>query len=227
MEYGLTDTVIIVAGDCGLGFDTLGYYENVFRRCSKRLSKANNWMLFVRGNHDNPAYFNLLPIKHRRWMTVADYSIVKACGHTILCVGGATSIDRLLRMTAKRYHQPIVGEPLAPIVYWPDEAPVYDEQKLDVIDGLCVIDTVITHTAPSFCELSSHFGLREWAEHDKTLLEDVAEERRVMDNLHAYLYAKNHPLRYWFYGHFHQSWHCEIDGVQYNMLDVKELRELR
>ena len=46
-------------------------------------------------------------------------------------------------------------------------------------------------------------------------------------DLHAYLYAKNHPLRYWFYGHFHQSWHAEIDGVLYNMLDIMELRELR
>ena len=27
--------------------------------------------------------------------------------------------------------------------------------------------------------------------------------------------------------HFHQSWHCEIDGVQYNMLDCMELREIR
>lgn len=48
-----------------------------------------------------------------------------------------------------------------------------------------------------------------------------------MNDLHAYLYAKNHPLRYWFYGHFHQSWHAEIDGVLYNMLDIMELRELR
>ena len=36
-----------------------------------------------------------------------------------------------------------------------------------------------------------------------------------------------HPLHNWFYGHFHQSWHQEIDGVQYNMLDCMELRELR
>jgi len=29
------------------------------------------------------------------------------------------------------------------------------------------------------------------------------------------------------YGHFHESWHCEIDGVVYDMLDCMELRELR
>lgn len=48
-----------------------------------------------------------------------------------------------------------------------------------------------------------------------------------MDKILNYLKAKNHPLPYWFYGHFHQSWHQEIDGVQYNMLDIMELRDLR
>jgi len=236
-QYGMRDTLIIVAGDCGFGFEREGYYEGIYRKCSRRLSKNNNWVLFVRGNHDNPAFFrsalplgpskNLTPINHRRWMTLPDYSVVKACGHTILCVGGATSVDRMVRMTAKRYHLPNPEDPLAPNVYWHNEAPMYDEQRLDALDKVCAVDTVVTHTAPSFCELSSHFGLLDWAEHDSTLLEDVAQERKAMDNLQAYLYSRNHPLRYWFYGHFHQSWHCEIDGVQYNMLDCMELREVR
>ena len=68
-QYCMTDTLIIVAGDCGFGFERPGYYENIYTKCNKKLSKANNWLLFIRGNHDNPAYFNLQPIKHRRWMT--------------------------------------------------------------------------------------------------------------------------------------------------------------
>jgi len=226
-QYCMTDTLIIVAGDCGFGFDRPGYYENIYKKCNNMLSKANNWLLFIRGNHDNPAYFNLQPIKYRRWMTLPDYSVVKACGHTILCIGGATSIDRLLRITAKHYHLPNPNEPLAPNVYWKDEQPYFDKARLDTIDESCAIDTVITHTSPSFCERSSHQGLESWAEHDDTLMYDVQYERQVMDDIQAYLYTKNHPLRYWYYGHFHQSWHAEIDGVQYNMLDCMELRELR
>ena len=49
----------------------------------------------------------------------------------------------------------------------------------------------------------------------------------MIENLFNFPNAKSHPLRYWFYGHFHQSWHCEIDGIQYNMLDCMELREVR
>ena len=62
---------------------------------------------------------------------------------------------------------------------------------------------------------------------DEDLMEDVKRERKVMDDVLGYLNAKNHPLRYWSYGHFHQSWHCEKDGVRYNMLDCLELREIK
>ena len=123
VQYEMTDTLIIVAGDCGFGFEKPGSYENIYKRCRDKLSKANNWMVFIRGNHDNPAYFNSQPIKHQRWMTLPDYSVVKACGHTILCVGGATSIDRLLRMTSKHYHLPNPDDLLMPNVYWNNEQP--------------------------------------------------------------------------------------------------------
>jgi len=58
-------------------------------------------------------------------------------------------------------------------------------------------------------------------------LADVKHERKVMDDIHAHLLDKSHPLRHWFYGHYHQSWNAEIDGVVYDMLDTMDLRELR
>ena len=75
--------MLIVAGDCGFGFEKKEYYEQMVRRNAKRMNQANNWIVFVRGNHDNPAYF--------------DGAILQACNHTILCVGGAISIDRIYR----------------------------------------------------------------------------------------------------------------------------------
>jgi len=227
VQYEMTDTLIIVAGDCGFGFERPGYYEAVYNRCRDRLSKSNNWIAFIRGNHDNPAYFNRLPIKHLRWRTLSDYSIIKACSHTILCIGGATSIDRTLRMTFNKYHLPNPDDPLIPNVYWSNELPEFNKVMLDRIDQQCAIDIVITHTSPSFCELSSHHFLESWAEHDVDLLDDVRYERQVMDDIYSYLYSKNHPLRYWYYGHFHESWHAEIDHVIFHMLDIMELREIR
>ena len=57
-------------------------------------------------------------------------------------------------------------------------------------------------------------------------LDDVRYERQVMDEVYNYLYTKNHPLSNWYYGHFHESWHAEIDQVRYHMLDIMELREI-
>jgi hypothetical protein len=160
-------------------------------------------------------------------MTLPDYSVIKACGHTILCVGGATSVDRSLRIASTQYHQPDPENPLAPNIYWMNENPFYDQEKLDAIDETCTIDTVITHTAPSFCELTSHQGLYNWAIQDKDLLADVKRERNVMDSIHNHLRTKGQPLRHWFYGHFHKSWNAEIDEIIYDMLDIMDLRELR
>lgn len=101
------------------------------------------------------------------------------------------------------------------------------KKKLNVVNEVSAVDIVITHTTPSFCEKQSRADIQNWLVKDEELLQDIKEERKVMDNIQAYLYAHSHPVDQWYYGHFHQSWHSEIDGVRYNMLDCLELRELR
>ncbi len=59
------------------------------------MNQANNWIVFVRGNHDNPAYFEGTTFSYKRFIAVPDYTILQACNHSILCVGGAISIDRI------------------------------------------------------------------------------------------------------------------------------------
>jgi predicted phosphodiesterase len=228
VQYCMTDTLIIVAGDCGFGFQRPVYYEDIYKKVRNRLSKANNWFVFVRGNHDNPAYFDGQQVKYKRWKAVPDYSVLKVCGHTILCVGGAISVDRSWRKLEYLGRTVVEGEDerFLPEVYWPDEKPVYDEAKLAAINEVCAIDVVVTHTAPSFCELKSKRGIENWIYKDEDLEDDIKAERKVMDNIQAYLYAHSHPVDYWFYGHFHQSWHDEIDGIKYNMLDVKQVHQL-
>lgn len=227
IQYQMTATLIVVAGDCGFGFNRPGYYEDIYMKLSSRLAKANNWIVFIRGNHDNPAYFDGKQVNYKRWKAIPDYSVLKVCGHTILCVGGAISVDRTWRM----YEQYIVEDKekygkLMPYVYWSDERPVYDEAKMNLINRNHAVDTVITHTAPSFCEKVSRANIQDWLIKDEDLLDDVKYERKVMDKIYAYLKEHSHPLQHWYYGHFHESWHSEIEGVRYNMLDIMELREL-
>ena len=110
--------------------------------------------------------------------------------------------------------------------YWPDEKPVYDEAMLETISETCIIDTIVTHTAPSFCEKQSRADIQNWLVKDENLLDDVKYERKVMDGIYTFLKEHGHPLKHWYYGHFHESWHSEIEGVNYNMLDIMQLDQL-
>ncbi len=58
--------------------------------------------------------------------------------------------------------------------YWKSEAPRLDLERLAVITQSMLIDIVVTHTAPSFCELIDKAGLSGWAQVDPTLLEDCS-----------------------------------------------------
>lgn len=225
VRYGMRDTLVIVAGDCGFGFEKPGAYDRVFRRIERRLAQNNCWIAMVRGNHDDPAYFEAqadgeTPIHHARWRTLPDYTMVQACGRTVLCVGGAVSVDRQVRLREmKRYPDKVF--------YWPNEAPRYDAEALDAIRAAGLkVDIIVSHTAPSRCEFRSKQGLAAWAQDDPHLLADCDTERATMDTILAHLKRDGHPLERWYYAHFHHSWHSEIDGVWYKMLDIMELLEV-
>lgn len=235
VQYRMTDTVLIVAGDCGFGFEQKGYYDNFVRKNNKRMTESNNWILFVRGNHDNPAYFDGKAFNCKRFIAIPDYALIKACNYTILCVGGAVSIDRMSRIASwqnkikkehRYFHSRPSDERFEKNFYWGNEAPVYNESMLDELDKVCAIDTVITHTAPSFCELQTKGGLSDWSASDNTLLEDVQQERETLDAIYHKLMSQNHLLSHWYYAHFHQSWHEVINDTLFRMLDIMEFCQL-
>ena len=247
--YGMTDTLIVVAGDCGFGFLNAGYYEAIYRRCRKRLTEYNNWIVFVRGNHDNPAYFDGQQVAYDRWRAVPNYSVLQACGRTILCVGGAVTIERKDRIRCawfnKRYQWDrtsavmlkrftgclpkafqLSDSPLARNIYWPSEAPVYNTIQLYAIDAAYDIDMVISHSAPSVFYPDRIDSLRNYWYKDSTLYSEVLAERQVFDGILTFLQERGHPLRDWYYGHFHLSWNGVKNGVRYHLLNAKEVRLL-
>ena len=138
----------------------------------------------------------------------------------VIC--GAISIDRTYRLAAdSRSHSAQTA------CYWADEMPRFDEEALAEINAKYKIDTVITHTAPSFCELITKDGLMGWATRDTTLLEDCKRERTILDQIFESLLEAGHPITHWYYGHFHQSWSATINGILFSMLDIMEFKEIR
>lgn len=226
IRYGCTDTLLIVAGDCGFGFERLGYYEQIYNHVAGRLRKANNYVAFVRGNHDDPSYFAEEKIHHARWRCVPDYSVIRAWGHNILCIGGATSIDRMGRQEENERQRERGHVQTAS--WWEDEVPVFRPEEIDAIPEEILIETVVTHTAPSFCEpnAAAKQGLKSWAVYDPPLLWDIDKERKTMDEIFKSIIDHGHRVKRWFYGHFHRSWCGERDGVLFTMLDIEEFKEV-
>ncbi|MCR1859433.1 serine/threonine protein phosphatase, partial [Phocaeicola vulgatus] len=161
--------------------------------------------------------------------------VINACNHSILCVGGAISIDRTYRLEAwskeqqkrLRFSNTEVVDDFSPSYYWQSESPTYNKEALMSILSEQKVDIVITHTSPSFCELLSKEGIAKWTCNDKTLISDIQQEREVMNSLYETLKEHQQHVTHWCYGHFHQSWHSSIDGTLFKMLDIMEFYELK
>lgn len=236
-RYGISDAAIIVAGDCGFGFSSEEGERCAMQKLRKYCEKSGVSLYFVRGNHDDPSYFSGKKFDTEVFRTMPDYSVVTVKGEDgsdrfgILCVGGATSIDRSWRISGyqqrlleyMRYHGGNEQEALANVRrgYWEDEAPVYDENALEEILGSGVrIDYVVTHTCPSFCEPKTKDGVGGWLSKDADLGAVLDAERATMDKLSSWLKERAIGVKKWLYGHFHYHNFETIDGVDYIMLDM-------
>ena len=225
--------LLIVAGDCGLGFETMDKTLLKLHNLSKKyLSKHHNEVAFVRGNHDNPDYFKWLeggertPLWLKRFKTIPDYTVIEAAGRQILCVGGAVSVDRLLRQKWMERDHISPADPFDVSYYRKDEPPRFQKELLVEICNPKEIDAVVTHTAPSFCDPWSKEGLKEWSMYDDTLVEDVFSERKVMDEVFCFLKDRGMTPKSWHYGHYHFSHWRDSEGCRFRLLDIYELDSL-
>lgn len=222
---GISNAVLLIAGDCGIGFEKTGYYEQLYQKLSRTLQKINCTLLLIRGNHDDPEYFQKSLIDYPFMKTIPDYSVIRFRNQNILCIGGAVSVDRSERLHAM-WLAGLKGRTIK--YYWEDEAPIFDQSLLsELIVNDILIDIVITHTSPSFCAPHTKTGIENWLLRDEQLANDISQERKIMDEIYNYLTKEGHPVANWFYGHFHNS-HAEyISNICFRMLDIMEFYELK
>lgn len=201
----------------------------------------------MRGNHDDPSYYDGSTIASKRIICIPDYSVLTIDSHSILCVGGGLSIDRNQRKANNsinirswlHYHpEKTEKDALEALTmeYWEDELPVHPNPdfyvELDVED--IHIDTVCTHSAPLIAppEVGGAYFKAAKAI-DKDLEADNRIERTVLQDLMDNLKKYGHPVKYWIYGHYHIHNFSVIDNVEFHLLDrmrdgnldVKELYE--
>lgn len=212
-RYQMEYAVIFFAGDIGMGFEKFNYYVDEFKRLEKIAKKNNLVFCFIRGNHDDPSYFNgenadKLNELFTRVCTIADYEIVETMGGNILCVGGGISIDRTSRTPNK--------------TYWFDEQCKYDKEKSQAARDISI---VISHSAPTFCQPLTKDAISNWLLQDMALDRDIDIERGNLDSVYADL-STNNKIKLWCYGHYHFSNEEVIFDTKFKLCDILEFYQI-
>jgi len=191
---------IICVGDGGEGFISKEKQLRQFDILNNRFKKNNIEYKSIRGNHSDPFYFQELnKISLSNFELIEDYSVYQHDSKLIQFIGGAISIDRTGRKEG--------------VSYWKDEKLVFDKDKCQKVDIL------VTHTAPSWC-FPQQFNemVYGWAREDAYLLEDLTDERAVMNEIFKLCKPSLH-----LYGHFHTSVTERINGCMHKLLDINEI----
>jgi len=198
------NSLIVQVGDCGLGFHSVNYEQEHLKKINNTCVQNNNQLLLLFGNHDSRNRFAFFREKNifNNILFLNDYEIVEYGDKKIQFIGGAISIDR----TARREG----------ISYWEGEKVVFEKEKCQKVDIL------VTHTAPSWC-FPQQFNemVYGWAREDAYLIEDLTDERAVMDEIFKICKPSLH-----LYGHFHSSVTERINGCMHKLLDINEIWSL-
>jgi len=196
---------LISVGDLGIGFKYKPEYE--YKSCenlSNKFKQRNINFYGIRGNHDNPLFFTgKNRICYDNFELIEDYTVCAYENKQIQFIGGAISIDRTGRQID--------------VSYWENEGVIYEQAKCKKVDIL------ITHTAPTYC-FPQKFNeiVYGWAREDAYLIEDLTDERIVMDEIFKICQPSEH-----IYGHFHNSQIETYNGCVHRLLDINEMWELK
>jgi Icc-related predicted phosphoesterase len=198
----ISDCYLISVGDSGIGFTNKENQERNINWLNEEFRDRNIVFMAARGNHDGPGYFQgANRVSLSNFELIEDYTVMEYNGKKIQFIGGAVSIDRTARKEG--------------ISYWEDEVVKFDREKCQEVDIL------VTHTAPTWC-FPQQFNemVHGWAREDTHLLEDLTEERAIMDEICKLCKPKLH-----LYGHFHSSWTERVNGCVHKLLDINEIWE--
>lgn len=196
----ISDCYLISVGDSGIGFTDKKNQIKMINYLDYEFKERNIIFMGIRGNHDDPSFFNGSDrISLINFELIEDYTVAEYDGKKIQFIGGAVSIDRTSRTEGRSY--------------WEDEIVKFDRDKCKEVDIL------VTHTAPSWC-FPQQFNelVYGWANEDAYLLEDLTDERAVMDEICKLCKPRTH-----LYGHFHSSWVERVNGCVHRLLDINEI----
>lgn len=195
--------VIIQVGDFGMGFiNSLSYscLDNVV----KALNDTDSVLYCIRGNHDDPRFWNIEYCYENRIFFVPDFTTLNILGKNFYFVGGAISIDRRGRTEGFNY--------------WTDEGVDFSKWKTN--KPVNKIDVLVSHSAPfNFYPYGAESKMVvSYCKEDPLLKEDLILERTFLKQVFDYC----NPAEC-YYGHFHDS-NLDVFGeTKCRLLDINEI----
>lgn len=224
-KHKLENANLIHVGDLGLGFQEITRDVKNLLTLDEMLLESNNTLYAIRGNHDNPIFWNrrrglVLPKLHNVHL-IDDYQVRIIESKIILFAGGAISIDRSIRKDEK------------PPTWWEDEVFTYERDKvIKAFHEYGKIDIVVTHSAPGFAypqndyvPIVDHYCAIEKA-HGEDLRGEIRHERELLSDMYKEIVSLGTAPSHWFYGHFHGSKKTKVANTEFKLLNVNELYEL-
>ncbi len=229
-RFDITNTNLIQVGDFGVGFNGLLKEKRTLEFLHTELVKRNVMLYAIRGNHDYKPYFDSDPFGFTNIKLVKDYTVLKldveGTIKNILCIGGAVSVDRMMRKTKKQRDGDFDTKGMNES-WWPDEVFVW---KDELLKDLRNINIVISHTAPDYCipDNGNGFGpfVNGLVANDPDLKLDLLDERRKMTLAFQTIKMYN-DITHHYYGHYHRNDMIQNDGTKHRLLGVGELWEER
>jgi|GEM_PF-105407 len=208
--YCLDNTVLIVNGSNTFGQNDLKYYYDKFNMLNDVLADNNTHILFVRGN-DDPKYFTDELLNLSNVKTIQDYSVIKLNKFNCLCIGGQVSLDRLWKSEQEKR----IGKKM----FWENEHITFDEDAINEILSKYKISCIVTPSSPSFAYPGTNvFKKSPWVTKDKALLNDLNNERVIMDRIYNKIIESKSKPYMWTYSRFDASNQSVINDILFQSL---------
>lgn len=203
-----SNSLIIFTGNCGIGCDDMDYNE-YFTKLNKILEYNNTFVMFIRGNDDNPSYFDGKSLNLSNIKAIPDYSIIEVDGKNMLCIGGGLSINRLWKKDHEKKLNSLNGN-IKKTLYWENEVPVFDADAIkEIAKNITELYCVVSHSAPSFVVPDKELFDDTWSDIDKALINDARATRITYDRIFFSLQENGIKPNYWAYGHFTDVFYIE------------------
>ena len=205
-RYQIKNADVVFCGDFGVGFGTQQGMTDLYNHVHPRLEEADIKLWALRGNHDDPSYFDG-GHNYPRLVFLQDHlPITLGNGWVVYPIGGAVSIDKLSRIDENKKYERYGSSKR---IWWPGE------RIIKKFTGLpSKVDIIATHEAPMGFEpiVINKGGL------SGEIIDSIQAERDYLSWL-----LKEIKCKRWFHGHYHVSSSGEYLGVMYRGLGIDEI----